>query len=298
MKGWIILVSIVFWNLENCFDYFNNNSNASDREFSSRGQRHWTKSRFETKVNLIGKTLLWAELPDIIGVCEVENAYVVKRICSSDPLRKCGYKFVHYDSADPRGIDVALLYNDSRMELCTSYALPVTDADGDTLRTRDILYVRLRERTTGIQWHFYVNHHPSKYGGVKSGSRRMAAMQTLICCVDSLLAEGQTNIVAMGDFNDVPQAEAFDLCKGKLCNMGIKLTGADPQGGSIRFKGKWELIDNFLVSGDLLEMKMEVLQPPFLLTRDREYPGMKPLRTYSGPRWLGGVSDHLPVRLY
>ena len=38
-------------------------------------------------------------------------------------------------------------------------------------------------------------------------------------------------------------------------------------------------------------------QIPFLMTYEKKYPGMKPLRTYSGPRYVGGVSDHFPIIL-
>ena len=66
--------------------------------------------------------------------------------------------------------------------------------------------------------------------------------------------------------------------------------------GTIRFEGKWDLIDMFFVSESLFENSMtEILRIPFLMTRDRKHPGEKPLRTYSGPRYLGGVSDHCPV---
>ena len=33
------------------------------------------------------------------------------------------------------------------------------------------------------------------------------------------------------------------------------------------------------------------------LTEDRTHGGLKPLRTYSGPRYTAGVSDHLPIVL-
>jgi hypothetical protein len=44
-------------------------------------------------------------------------------------------------------------------------------------------------------------------------------------------------------------------------------------------------------------LNMEAARIPFLSRRDNVHPGEKPLRTYEGPRYLGGVSDHLPVLL-
>lgn len=294
----LILFSIVFWNLENFFDCVDGGQSSSDAEFSARGQRHWSRKRFDAKAALISKTILWCDsLPSVVGVCEVENERPLKALVHGDVLRKCGYRYVHYDSRDPRGIDVALLYRQEEMELVGSYPIPVVaskeDGGVDTLRTRDILYVCLQRRSDGELWHFYVNHHPSKYGGASSSDRRLVAMATLRRSIDSLVARGCTNIVAMGDFNDTPDAAAFSLMDSCMVNMGRA-----QKNGSIRFKGNWQLIDNFLVSGDLVgKMEMEVLRPPFILESDRQYPGLKPYRTYVGPRYNGGVSDHLPVML-
>ena len=41
--------------------------------------------------------------------------------------------------------------------------------------------------------------------------------------------------------------------------------------------------------------RMEICTVPFLLADDSSAAGKKPLRTYSGPRYIGGVSDHLPI---
>lgn len=284
----ILLFSVVFWNLENFFDWHDGSSSSSDSEFSSRGARHWTRKRFDAKAAMVGKTLLWADAPAIVGLAEIENERVVKELLGSDVLRKSGYRYIHYDSPDPRGIDVALLYRPDVFEKIHSYPIAIP-----SLRTRDILYVCMAEKGSGELWHFFVNHHPSKYGGNESADRRIVAMRALKNSVDSLLAAGQGNIVAMGDFNDVPSSEAFSIMEGCLVNMGSAIDG-----GSIRFKGRWQLIDNYLVSADVAEkMRMEVLRPPFLMERDRQYPGDKPKRTYIGPRYNGGVSDHLPVGL-
>lgn len=283
----IFLISIVFWNLENCFDPVDSGTGASDTEFSSKGQRHWTWKRFNVKMAMIGKSVLCCEpLPDVVGFAEVENRKVVNSLVYGDILRKLDYRPVHYDSPDPRGIDVALIYRGSKMQKIASYPLPVKG-------TRDILYVCLQDRSSGEIWHFFVNHHPSKYSGAASAEGRQRAMKTLCSSVDSLLSAGARNIVAMGDFNDSADSPLFSLTDGRLVNKGLGL-----KEGSIRFKGRWQLIDNFLVSADVASATaMEVLRPPFLLERDKQFPGMKPRRTYIGPRYNGGVSDHLPVHL-
>ena len=108
--------------------------------------------------------------------------------------------------------------------------------------------------------------------------------------------EGYMGIVAMGDFNDTPDGSQFAMLEGRLENACSGLFEAGE--GTIRYEGKWDLIDMFWVSPSILsDARCEILRIPFLMTRDRKHPGEKPLRTYSGPRYLGGVSDHCPVVL-
>lgn len=303
----ITAISVIFWNLENLFDNTDGGQSVSDHEFSSYGPRHWSKKKFQRKAEAIGKTLLWADAPAVVGVAEVENSRVVRALTSSETLHKIGYRYVHFESPDPRGIDVALMYRPDLMKLIGSYPLPVAQMDGKgqkkAMQTRDILYVELEELSNGTHWHFFINHHPSKYGGNSSGARRIAAMNTLLCSIDSLMCAGQGHIVAMGDFNDTPWSEAFALiharrpCSRQLLNKGAELlSNTGTECGTIRFQGKWELIDNFITSDDV-SCIMKILSPPFLLERDRTFPGLKPRRTYVGPRYNGGVSDHLPVVL-
>ena len=160
------------------------------------------------------------------------------------------------------------------------------------IATRDILHVEM-EHIEGFSFDVIVNHHPSKYGGEKeSEGRREEVMLILKELTDSLSAEGR-RIIAMGDFNDTPDGSQFVHIEDKLKNMGVALQERGE--GTIRYKGKWELIDNFLVSDNLQVSEMKVARIPFLMTYDRRYPGEKPHRTYSGPRYIGGVSDHCPI---
>lgn len=292
---------VVFWNLENFFDYVDGGEGESDREWSSTGSRRWTKTRFYTKCDAIAKTMFWigekyARMPDVIGVAEVENSGVLYKLLSSSLLRKYDYKVVHYDSHDRRGIDVALLYRSSLYRKVSS-SVTVPEYDAQKLSTRDILQVCL-ESVDGERINVLVNHHPSKYGGSQaSESRRDAAMTAMRNLCDSLaVADSGIPVIAMGDFNDTPDGEQFRMLDGVLVNKADSLfrTGQ----GTIRFEGKWDLIDMFMVSGSISEKSaMEILQVPFLMTYEKKYPGLKPLRTYSGPRYIGGVSDHCPIVL-
>lgn len=289
----------MFWNLENFFDWTDQGTGESDAEFSSYGKRYWTRKRFYTKCDAVSKTIfhigdLYGKLPDVIGFAEIENRGVLEKLCSSTLLRKCGYRIVHFDSSDRRGIDVAFLYRTTCYNhLSTSLRTPETD--GKKLQTRDMLHVSLKDLQTDEIYDYIVCHHPSKFGGEESSiPKRLAAMTALKEMCDSL---GNRNIIVMGDFNDVPSAAQFDMLDDILVNKSDSLHAAGR--GTIRYEGKWDLIDMFLVSSNIEgHSVMDIPEVPFLMTRESRHAGEKPLRTYSGPRYIGGVSDHLPVVLY
>ena len=171
---------VMFWNLENYFDW---RSDTFDK-------KHWTRSKFLRKSQAIAKTILWLEdkngiLPDAIGVAEVENRKVLEILLKETPLRKRDYSIVHYESPDPRGIDVALLYRKSRLKLLFSKPLKVTNKEGPEFSTRDIL-LSCFLRSDGDSVAFLVNHYPSKYGGPSSSWRRKAARQIISAALKSL----------------------------------------------------------------------------------------------------------------
>ena len=295
-------LSVMFWNVENFYDWRNDSTTVSDLEFSAAGERHWTWKRFQAKANALAKALFWVEgetgsLPDIVGLEEVENAFVLRQVLQKTALRKTDYKYVHYDSPDRRGIDVALLYRSSRLELLDSKPCHLSAAD-TVMATRDILLCRFRRRekadTTGFA--VLVNHHPSKYGGAaESEPRRRVAVERLRALADSLAAIGIDRIIAGGDFNDTPDNPVFGLLEPTLMPTHMDLYRRGE--GTIKYDGKWDLIDQIYLSPALKGPTMRILRIPFLLTRDTAHSGEKPLRTYTGPRHTGGVSDHLPVLL-
>ena len=279
---------IVFWNVENFFDYTDTAYSESDTEFSSRGARRWTRKRFLKKCNTISKLLFWeagnGHTADIAAFAEIENRRVLTSLLRETLLRKCGYVTVHYDSPDPRGIDVGLIYRRQALRLVHSEAVAIPG-----IATRDILLCQF-VTAAGDSLALTVNHHPSKYGGGETQSRRDAALDCLLGITDSLRAEGWSRQLAVGDFNEDASSGVFDILEGRFRNLGEAC-----RSGSIRFDGQWQLIDNAFITGDFESEDFRVLQAPFLLVRDGTHSGLKPFRTYSGPRYAGGVSDHLPV---
>ena len=271
----ILAIIVYFWNVENYF---------APGEFPGHA---WNKPRFYTKCNAVAKTLLLASdemgaLPDVVGFAEVGDASVLKALLGATPLRKLDYSFVHYDSPDRRGIDCALLYRRSRFRLLNSKPCHLYDSTGAIMPTRDILLAVLVGREDGDTLAVLVNHHPSKVGS-GSDDRRRLAMDRLRFLADSLHAAGVPHIIAVGDFNDaVVTAPGIERTPRKQAPLG-----------TIKFQGKWEKIDGCpLLEG--LRAEERIFAPPCLLVRD-SYGGEKPRRTFSGPRYLGGISDHLPV---
>ena len=327
-------LSVMFWNVENFYDWRNDSTSVSDLEFSTAGERRWSWKKFQAKANAFAKALFWVEgetgrLPDIVGLAEVENAFVLRQVLTKTALRKTDYQYVHYDSPDRRGIDVALLYRTSRLELIDSKPCHLYAADS-LMTTRDILLCVFRCVTPGLTgslsdeapFAVLVNHHPSKYGGAaESEPRRRIAVERLRALADSLAAVGIDRIIACGDFNDTPANPVFRLLEPALMPAHIDLYRHGL--GTIKYDGQWDLIDHFYVSPALAPpppsppsslaspslspppsgappsapARMRILRIPFLLTRDTAHSGEKPLRTFQGPRFLGGVSDHLPILL-
>ncbi|MDR3246801.1 MAG: hypothetical protein LBT50_10260 [Prevotellaceae bacterium] len=298
---------VMFYNVENFFDTMDD-PNTNDDDFTPAGANHWTKQRFIKKRNNIYKTIIAANkgrVPHIIGLCEIENRYVLQQLTEQTPLSKYNYDIVHFDSPDRRGIDVALLYLKDSFDVITSCAYKTPGI------TRDILYVKGKTGSNDTL-HFFVNHWPSKWGGAVSEDSRIRVANVLKTITDSIFNENKTaNICVMGDFNDYPDSKPIKVLDAKqiqtneglghLYNMSIHLQ--DDKQGSIKFQNKWELIDLFFVSGNLLFNKtgltcsagsVEIFKADFLLETDVGK-GESLKRTYRGPVYIGGFSDHLPI---
>ena len=181
--GW----QAMWWNVENLF-HPAVDSLHPDFEFTPDGMRRWTYSRYRTKVAQIAQVVAnaggWQGV-DVVGLCEVEDSACVADICRA---LGNGYRAVHYDSPDPRGIDVALLYR-STCTLIGSQPIPVRLPNGKP--ARDLLYARLvmPQRDTVD---FLLCHMPSMRGGYGSSATRRTEVQTTI---ESNLTENLTECI-------------------------------------------------------------------------------------------------------
>jgi hypothetical protein len=216
-----------------------------------------------------------------VGFAEVENRKALTGLLRETILRKTDYAIVHFDSPDRRGIDCALLYRPSTLGQVRAEAKHLYDSSGAVIPTRDILVAVFDSIA------ILVNHHPSKVG-TAGGAGRSVAMARMDALRDSLAQAGCRRILCIGDFNDDVWRNGAD--------PGVVRSGRALPGnrGTIKYNGEWEKIDGCFYRGPGTAEET-VLAFPFLLEEDRAYGGVKPRRTYSGPRWKGGVSDHLPI---
>jgi hypothetical protein len=310
-------VRLVFYNTENLFDPADD-SLTNDNEYTPAGMRGWTYTKFQRKLLNLSKVFIsiggW-EAPEIIGMCEVENRFVLYKLISDTPLSKIGYKIIHKDSPDPRGIDVAMIYRPDKFVPVSYKAIPVRFPNDPNSRTRDILYVKGKVMGTETL-HVFINHWPSRYGGYMATKPKRAVVASILRHVtDSIMqTDSFARIVIMGDFNDEPndesvakvlmaRSDSIHLSKNDLYNM---MTGYATRwrGGTNKFRESWSVIDQIIVSSSLLHAETglyananaaHIFDAPFLLMEDKTYFGLKPFRTYLGPRYQGGFSDHLPV---
>ena len=284
-------LKVVSYNVENLF-YPERDSLKDDSEWTPEGERRWSYTRYYRKVENIARVLTnigeWDGV-DIVGLQEVENALCVKRLCYT--LRRGEYDFVHYESPDRRGIDVALIYKKGRVDTIATRAIKVKGerVNGERLITRDILYVcaQIDKRDTV---HFFVCHLPSQRGGkAESEWKRRVAKEVLQGAIDSVyLAFRDPKIIVMGDFNSEPKE---DLRGVK--NRMKELTGTH------KYQGRWTCLDHFYTSPSLDSLsRAEIYNAAWIQEPDEKYLDLKPKRTYNGFRYQkDGFSDHLPIVL-
>ena len=300
---------VAFWNFENFFDPFADSTRVYN-EFTENGSQHWTKSRFYKKRNNMYKAILAISENEplaVLGIAEVENQYVLNMLFNQTPLKTHNYRIVHYEGDDKRGIDVALVYCIDKLQLVYTEPVKVKNPKNRKYKTRDILYAKFYDRR-GDTLHVFVNHWPSRYGGERETIKlRSLAANTLKHKVDSLVFLHQTipKVIIMGDFNDTPEDPSIKdiLCDDVLVNLfadGNKL-GFE---GTLKHQYTWQIFDQIIVTNSLINNdkglvyrrnSAAIFHGDFLFEKDESFGGVKLFRTYVGPKYFGGYSDHLPV---
>ncbi len=298
-------ISIAFYNLENFFDTYDD-PHTNDDAFTPKGLMHWIKKRFNNKSKKIARSLRQIgyketqEPPVLIGLAEVENKRVIKAILNRRSLKNYDYDYIHFESADKRGMDVALLYRKSYINIIESKVYPVIlyNDQGEAYPTRDILYVQLN--FFGETMHVYVNHWPSRReGDMESDIKRHQAVNELEKIIDYVYYENpEAKFIVMGDFNTDPDDPYLKSLSKRLFNPALKIYNQNK--GTLSHHYQWHLFDqimlshNFKSDHNLHYIDFKIFNPSFLKKHRGKDKG-KPFRSYKGRHYLGGYSDHFPV---
>lgn len=329
---------VAFWNLENLFAP----EGFEDREpwiaeRMAKDLEGWTQELFDTKVNQLASIIEQmndAQGPDILGVCEVENAFVLEQLSArlNSQLNNRNYAVAHADSQeDHRGIDTAFVFDSLKYQVDPDkiFSHFVMRRTG----TRDITQATFTTQK-GNDLIALSNHWPSRSGGAhESRGYRMTAGETLSYWHQRIWEErgNEIPIIAMGDFNDDPFDESVQIharatrersdvenakTAVRFYNLAwrhMEQLGKDHKGnekliyGTLYFKGNANMFDQFLVSKGLL-----IKDSPILVKEDSVkieiFPEMVDHKLGHGPIRFGlpkgnvaknintgGFSDHFPI---
>jgi len=308
-----------FWNLENLFDVENAPpKRRGDKVKRAIGNaiRGWTQALLDRKVMQLASIICrmnGGRGPDLLGVSEVENKYVMNKLRKSlAPLGRT-YAIVHHDTPDQRGIDVAFIYDAdlfTAQERFNHFVMRRT-------ATRDLLQVNFRT-SKGRLLVVIGNHWPSRSGGEEASAvYRAIAGETLAYFHERILeVKGpETPVLAMGDFNDEPfDPSLADYAlsirsRQKVVNAKIpyflnlmwRITGQSL--GTFYFENFPNVLDQFLANKNLVQENapiralpdsVEVVCFPEMVSPG-DYPKPVPFGGMGNPINKDGFSDHFPV---
>ncbi len=317
------LYAVAFYNQENLFDTIHD-AGKNDYDFLPDGTYQWNKTKYEHKLRNMAKVLL--ELGEdrlrgvgasIIGMSEVENSRVLDQLIALPDMRKRGFKYVHIEGPDKRGIDCALLYNPKFFKPTKSFLKPYAKERPSDRKFNTRGFLTVQGTLAGDPLTVIVCHWPSR--GSESYYREWAARQVR-SLVDSIQgADPNQRIIVMGDVNDDPDNASMskylrarrkmqDVGKNDFYNPWWDVLRTDGK-GTVSYQGKWNHFDQIVLSQNLLDIRQKkdyshltltgyhIFTRPYLLQPSGKYKDT-PLRTISGGRWVDGYSDHLPIVTY
>lgn len=313
------VVNIGFYNLENLYDTIHQ-AGINDYEYLPASKKKYNSQVYTDKIEKLSSVIseigknVSADGVAILGVSEIENKNVLIDLCRSENLKNRDYQIVHYDSPDARGVDVGFLYNPKYFKVDTSAALYVdlpAAANGYKGKTRDVLWIK--GKLLGEEYHIFVNHWPSRYGGSSASADRRAAT-ALVCrtAIDAILkVNTKANILVMGDLNDNPtdpsvvkvlktSSTPAGAIKGKLYNPWEDIYKKGT--GTIAYQDAWALFDQIIVSENVTNKSSDkyyfyqtgIYKREEMIQNSGKYKGY-PKRTFDFDRYVGGFSDHFPV---
>ncbi|MCB0480537.1 MAG: endonuclease/exonuclease/phosphatase family protein [Flavobacteriales bacterium] len=298
---------IAFYNVENLFDTINQDG-VNDGEYTPDNKKEWNSAKYYEKLAHIEQVLSSIDSTKTlacVGLSEVENRGTLDDLVQVGFLKNRGFKVVHFESPDFRGIDVAFLYDPKLFTVNDSKAIYVDLQDGEKT-TRDILKVK----TTGPDSQnliMYINHWPSRWGGTEeTNPKRVRAAAVLRADVDNEFELNKSaRVLIMGDLNDYPDNESVLLTLGADSVHGKQLYNATwpihkvDSLGTHNYRGHWGTLDQIIVSSGMVSEIVDVypFKRNFMMYQTKKGEWL-PSRTYSGDKYYAGYSDHLPIVIH
>ena len=304
--------TLVFYNLENLFDIYDD-PDTDDDAFTPTGYKKWNYDRYRNKIKNLSEVIenVGKEhssfTPVIVGVAEVENKSVINDLVESKALQKHHYNYVHYDSPDDRGIDVALLYRNDHFKVTSSCIHPVIifNQKGERDFTRDILHVT--GKLNDERLHILVNHWPSRTEGTEETMfKRLTASETCYYLVSKIQGEEpDARIVIMGDFNDEFHDDSISNLMRNQSLYNPMQSLSDKGFGSSYSQDRWYLFDQMIFTRNFFNGQSGKHHFKYSKVYDMRYiktwRGKRkdsPYRSYVGRWHQGGYSDHFPIYSY
>ena len=295
---------VAFYNLENFFDTVDEPA-KEDNDFLPGSSKDWSEQRYLEKLENITRSIFSIDpdiRPAIIGVAEIENKTVLTDLIYQSAFHRA-YDFIHYESQDRRGIDVALIYDRNIFTVQAHEKIKVALEADENFTTRDILYVKGAIEGDDVV-HIFVNHWPSRREGTRrTMPRRIAAAKSLSLKTHWILRnDPMAKIIIMGDFNDLPVSRSITrYLKKDFYNLAF--IPYSKKMGTTFAKGRWLMFDQIMISRGMMEAQGYRIRSPRLtvhfdkklLFYDKKRAIYRPNRSYSGKKYHGGFSDHLPV---
>jgi hypothetical protein len=314
------IYTLAFYNLENLFDTIDHPDKMDEESPLFKIPYNRSKiyaQKLKNTAQVISEIGFkrTGKVPSLVGVAEVENSAVLEDLLRTAPLKEKNYGFIHFDSPDMRGIDVALLYQKTAFLPLhyKNYVLKIWSETGTVLHTRDVLVVS--GYLDNELLHVLINHWPSRRGGEKRSRHlreRAAFLNKKIS--DSLFTNNpKARIVIMGDFNDNPTNSSFkqilntkkrkDKTAGNEFYNPFELLYKKGM-GTLAYRDKVHLFDQILISGSLLSktknfetlgfFQSHIFNPQYLTLSTGRYKGY-PYRSFANGNFTNGYSDHYPV---
>ncbi len=261
---------VMEYNVENLFDTLSTAGKA-DHEFTPQGDYHWRQGMYRKKLSQLARVIAGVggtSPAALVALCEVENDSVLTHLTRRTRLHRLGYSYLISHSPDPRGINVALLYQPALFRPLTTDSLRLPPPHKSLAPTRDILHVA-GLIATGDTLDVFILHLPSRKHGRHGDTYRHRMADSLRCYADSLMAtRSRPLLLFTGDFNSAPDDALFrdhlrtlpppastastDIDNRGLYLLSAALEGPDGIKGNYKYQGEWTTLDHFIVSGTLL----------------------------------------------